>query len=70
MIYWTLWSSDDDWEEARERMLRETEQYLERALAAQIAAPRIPRVRVGMGAFDSRFAFRYWMHVLFGPSGT
>lgn len=51
------------YEQAR-RMIRETELALLVGLRHPKHATRIPTIEVGTGAFDSRFADRFWNEVL------
>ena len=48
----------------RRRMIRETEAALLYGLRFPDRSPRIPRVEVGMGAFDPSFADRFWAQTL------
>lgn len=61
---WLRGRVHEDWETMRRRILRETEEYLERALRNPEMSVRIPTHRVGCGEFPRAYAIAFWRRVL------
>lgn len=60
--------SQDIYREVRNRMIRETERFLEECLRHPDRTLRIPAVPVGQGRFSQRFASAFWTQTLGIPA--
>jgi hypothetical protein len=61
-----VWQYDirDRYRELRDRLMAETSAFLNRCLADPTLAVRIPRIKVGEGAFPPGLVERFWADVL------
>lgn len=54
----------ESWKLSRNRMLRETEAFLEDGLRHSAQHPRIPAIPVGSGSFPRGLAEIFWAQIL------